>query len=502
MLEAVGLTVRFGAVMALQEVDFSLRAGEVHALMGENGAGKSTLIKCLTGVHSPVSGEIRLDGKSARLASPRDAEAVGIGTVFQEIGLIPHMSVAENVCLGREPVRGGWPRLIRWGEVANRAKAALGRLGLSALDVHAELSSCSIAVQQLVAIARALEMRPRVLILDEPTSSLDRDETSRLFDVLRRLRSDGLGIIIITHVLDQVDAIADRITVLRDGRLVGVRDARTLPRAELVSMMVGREFDGVPVVEGKQSESLSGAEPPVLAARGVGRRGLLEHVDISLSRGEAVGLAGLLGSGRTETARLLFGADVADRGEIAVRGKPVTFAAPRDAIASGIAMTPENRKTEGIIPSLSVRENITLALQAKRGFLSRLSSGAQSRLADGYIVSLGIRTRDAETSISNLSGGNQQKALLARWLATEPSVLILDEPTRGIDVAAKAEILRAIHDLRGQGLAIIFISSELDEAVRTCARIVVLRDRRSVTELSGTQATEKHVLSAIAERHA
>lgn len=503
-LEAVGLTVRFGTVAALQSVDFSLRPGEVHALMGENGAGKSTLIKCLTGVHSPSSGSLRLSGKPVRFASPRDAEMAGIATVFQEIGLIPHMSIAENVCLGREPVMGvgrWWPRAIRWGEVRRRAKESLDRLGLAGLDVNRELSTCSIAVQQLVAIARALDMQPRVLILDEPTSSLDAKEVSRLFEVLRRLRSDGLGIVIITHMLDQVEAIADRVTVLRDGLLVGVRDASGLSRAEMISMMVGREFDGLPVSGVNREVSQTGSEEAALSAQGIGRRGSLEHVDLTLQRGEAVGLAGLLGSGRTETARLLFGADAIDRGELKVMGNAATFASPRDAIASGIAMTPENRKTEGIIPALSVRENIALALQAKRGFVNRVSSMEQAKLVDGYIATLGIKTRDAETPISHLSGGNQQKALLARWLATEPAVLILDEPTRGIDIAAKAEILRAIHDLRSRGMAILFISSELEEVVRTCGRIVVLRDRRSVANLSGGQVTEPQVLSAMAERH-
>lgn len=504
VFEAAGLTMRFGSVAALQDVDFSLRRGEVHALMGENGAGKSTLIKCLSGVHSPQRGTIRMNGHPVRFATPRDAERAGVATVFQEIGLIPHMSIAENVCLGREPISGKWgwwPGRIRWSQVRSRAASSLERLGLRGLDVNRELCSCSIAVQQLVAIARALDGRPRVLILDEPTSSLDAQEVSRLFDVLRRLRDDGLGIVIITHMLEQVEAIADRVTVLRDGRLVGVRDIKALSRVELISMMVGREFEGLAAAGAKSEPPTAGSAAAAIAARGIGRKGSLEHVDLTLEPGEAVGLAGLLGSGRTETARLLFGADTMDRGELSVAGRTTTFASPRDAIASGIAMTPENRKTEGIVPSLSVRENIALALQAKRGLLNRFSGAEQAKLADSYISILGIRTRDANLPISHLSGGNQQKALLARWLATKPSVLILDEPTRGIDVAAKAEILRAIHELRHRGMAILLISSELEEVIRTCGRIVVLRDRRSVANLSGDQISEQHVLATMAERH-
>ncbi len=503
LLAARGLTVRFGPVVALDGFDFSLRAGEVHALMGENGAGKSTLVKCLTGVHVPAAGEMCLSDRRVRLRSPREAETLGIGAVYQEVGLIPHRSIAENICLGREPVRRFWPHAIRWKQVRSRARTALARLGLGEIDVNREAAGCSIAVQQLVAIARALDMAPRVLILDEPTSSLDRDECARLFEVIRRLRSEGLGIVIITHILDQVDAIADRVTVMRDGRLVGVHDARTLPRATLVSLMVGRAFDEIPVaIRSDEPLAPESTESAVLSARGIGRRGSLEHVDLTLASGEAVGLAGLLGSGRTETARLLFGADDADHGTLHVKRQPVKFAAPRDAIKRGIAMTTENRKSEGIIPSLSLRENIALALQARRGLFKRLSRSEQDGLAAKFIGTLGIKTRDAETPIAQLSGGNQQKALLARWLATEPDILILDEPTRGIDVAAKAEILRTLHALRANGMSILFISSELDEVVRMCRRVVVLRDRRSVAEFRGEQVTESTILNAIAQHHA
>lgn len=502
LLVARGLSKRFGAVQALDGVDFSLDAGEIHALMGENGAGKSTLIKCLTGVHRADAGTVTLAGRAAAPASPREAETIGISTVYQEVNLIPHLSVAENVCLGREPVSRLLAGKIRWREVRRRADAALARLGLR-LDVRRELGSCSIAIQQLVAIARALDVDARVLILDEPTSSLDRDEVAELFSVLRRLRGQGLGIVFITHFLDQVDAVSDRITVLRDGRLVGVRRAAELPREQLVGMMVGREFELTARRAGDRTpDAGAGTAAPVLRARGLARRNAVEHADIAVGRGEAVGLAGLLGSGRTETARLLFGADRPDRGRIEIDGEPVRLRNPRSAIARGLALSPEDRKAQGIVPNLSVLENIELALQSRRG-LAWLHSGTDRReLAERYVKAMGIKLASTDQPVSSLSGGNQQKVLLARWLATEPRLLILDEPTRGIDVAAKAEILRLVERLQGEGMSILFISSELEEVARACRRVVVLRDRRTVAELTGDQVTESAVLSAIAERYA
>lgn len=503
MLALRGLSKRFGAVRALEGMDFTLRGGEVHAVMGENGAGKSTLIKCLTGVHRPDAGEMMLSGRRLAPGSPRQAEGEGIATVYQEVNLIPHMSVAENICLGREPVRRGWARCIRWGEVRRRARAAIDRLGLT-LDVSRELGVCSIAVQQLVAIARALDLDARVLILDEPTSSLDRGEVARLFDILHRLRDGGMGIVFITHFLDQVYAVADRITVLRDGRLVGVHRAADLSRERLVGEMVGRAFEAWSAAGGSGEAREATAAPrgeTVVRARGLGRRGALEHADVDVAAGEAVGLAGLLGSGRTETARLLFGADRADRGELWFGGVAVRFRSPRQAIGQGVGLSPESRQAEGVIPSLSVQENIELALQAKHGLRRKLGAADRRELALGFIRSLGIKAPGPDAPVGQLSGGNQQKVLLARWLATEPRLLILDEPTRGIDVAAKAEIMRAIDDLRARGMAILFISSELDEVVRLCGRVVVLRDRRSIAELSGETLTERAVLASIAGRH-
>ncbi|MCL4222250.1 MAG: sugar ABC transporter ATP-binding protein [Phycisphaerales bacterium] len=491
LLEARDLSKRFGPVHALSGVNFTLRHAEIHALMGENGAGKSTLIKCLTGVHRPDSGSTLLRGRAIAPASPRDAEREGIATVFQEVNLIPHLSIAENICLGREPTH---LRRIRWRAVRQRARAALQRLGLS-IDVRRELDSCSIAVQQLVAIARALDIDARVLILDEPTSSLDRSEVVNLFTIMRRLRDQGLGILFVTHFLDQVYAIADRITVLRDGRFVAEHSVADLPRQKLVGLMVGRELDLAAAAPAHAA--IQPSSTPLLEARAIARHGCVEHADLSIHAGQTLGLAGLLGSGRTETARLLFGADRLERGQLLVDGQPVRFRAPRHAIRRRIALTPENRKDHGIIPSLSVRENIELALRARGR--ARLSPAASRLLADHYIRILSIRTPSADTPVSSLSGGNQQKVLVARWLATQPRLLILDEPTRGVDVAAKAEIIREIEHLRRQGMAILFISSELEEVVRVSQRVVVLRDRRTVAQLSGAQITEQAVLGAIAD---
>lgn len=491
LLEVRGLSKSFPGVRALDGVDLTVRAGEVHALMGENGAGKSTLIRVLTGLHRRDSGTVRLSGRAISPASPAHAEALGISAVHQEVHLIPHLSVAENICLGREPTRLG---RIRWGEVRRRAGAALGRLGLS-FDVDRELAGCSTAVRQLVAIARALDTESRLLILDEPTSSLDAGEVAELFAVLRRLRAGGLGIIFITHFLDQVYAISDRITVLRDGRLVGEFRAAELPRLELVGRMIGREVAAEgPVVGGP----VAATDGPLLEARGLSRRGGVEHADVAVAPGEAVGLAGLLGSGRTETARMLFGIDRPDRGRMFWRGRAFRPRSPRRAIRRGLAFTPESRKDEGIIPSLSVRENIILALQAQRGALRPMGRGAQRALAERLIRALNIKTPGQGTPVRNLSGGNQQKVLLARWLATDPALLILDEPTRGIDIGARAEIERLIERLRREGRGILLISSELDEIVRSCTRVVVLRDRRTVGELSGARISERAILELIA----
>jgi simple sugar transport system ATP-binding protein len=495
LLEIRGLARSFPGVKALQGVDFTVRSGEVHGLMGENGAGKSTLIKILTGVLGRDSGTIRFDGREIHPRSPKAAEALGISTVYQEINLIPHLSVAENICLGRQPTRLG---IIRWRAMTRRAEQALARVDLK-LDVGRPLSSFSIAIQQLVAIARALDVSGKLLILDEPTSSLDEKEVSELFSVLRRLRTEGMAIILVTHFLDQIYAIADRITVLRDGRLVGEYETSKLPKFELVRRMLGKALAEMDAVQrsGEQARSEEHREA-FLELKNLGRAGFVAPLDFKVSQGEIIGLAGLLGSGRTETARLIFGLDKPTTGEMRVAGRKVSFASPRQAIRAGLAFTPENRKVEGIIPHLSVRENVILALQGRRGAFRPISRKRQLEMADSYIQRLGISTPGADQAVRNLSGGNQQKVLLARWLATQPQLLILDEPTRGIDVGAKAEIEKLMQELRARGMAMIFISSELEEVVRCSSRVVVLRDRAKVGELEGERINEENIMRTIA----
>jgi len=494
LLEMRGISKRFPGVQALDRVDFRLRAGEIHALLGQNGAGKSTLVKVLTGVHRRDAGEIRLAGRPIRPRSPLEAQALGISTVYQEVNLIPHLSVAENIFLGRQPMR--WGR-IDWRAMNRQAVAALAPLELC-LDVTQPLSGYSLAIQQMVAIARALDIQARVLILDEPTSSLDAPEVARLFAVMRRLKARGLGIIFITHFLDQVYAIADRLTVLRNGKLVGQFETAQLPRLELIARMIGREVGGPAEPGGAIPKTPPAAGQPRLRALGLGRRGAIAPTDVSIRAGEVVGLAGLLGSGRTELARLLFGLDRADCGRIEIDGRRLRLTSPRRAVRAGLGFCPENRQTEGLIPALSVRENILLALQASRGWLRRLSRSAQRRLAEQYIRSLNIATPDMERPVAQLSGGTQQKVILARWLAMQPRVLILDEPTRGIDVGAKAEVEKLIAELRRRGIGILFISSELEEVASNCQRVLVLRDRRPVGELAGAPVALDAILRMIA----
>jgi monosaccharide-transporting ATPase len=500
LLSVRGIAKRFPGVIALDRVDLTVRSGEIHALLGENGAGKSTLIKVLTGVYEADDGTITLDGESIRPGSPREAEDCGIATVYQEVNLVPSLSVAENLCLGRQPGRFGF---INWQATRRHARSALARLGLDvSIDVESELGTLSVAIQQMVAIARALDRQARLLILDEPTASLDEKEVGDLFTILRRLREEGLGIIFVTHFLDQVYAVTDRITVLRNGALVGEYLTATLPRLELVSKMLGREMAPASVALKTAIPSGSTSSSPAwLEARQLARRGALHPVDLAIRTGEILGLAGLLGSGRTELARLLFGIDTHDTGEVRIQGTPVNLGSPREAVQHGIAFASEDRKLEGILPWLSVRENLIIALQAKRGGWKAIARAEQDKLCDHYIRALRIKTADAETPIRNLSGGNQQKVLLARWLATQPALIILDEPTRGIDIGAKAEIEQLIAQLRDEGISVLFISSELEEIVRNSSRVMVLRERRAAGEFFGDQISAANLMHTMAGGH-
>ncbi len=496
MVRMSGIRKEFPGVLALDGVDFRMFPGEVHALMGENGAGKSTLIKVLTGVYGVDAGTIELGGDTVAFNGPGSAQQAGISTVYQEVNLCPNLSVAENVCLGREPRRFG---RIQWGPMRKRAEELLARLDVH-VDVSAELSTCSIAVQQLVAIARALDVDARVLVLDEPTSSLDAGEVEQLLKVIRSLRESGMAILFVSHFIDQVFAIADRMTVLRNGKLIGEYRTADITPVELVTRMIGKELQVLEDLEdsGPSRAEVAGA-PVLLAAQGLGRKGGVAPFDLTIHAGEVVGLAGLLGSGRTELARLLFGADHADSGSLQVDGDPTSLRTPRAGLDHKIAFLSENRKAEGLVEELTVRENIVLALQASRGWARPLSRRRQDEIAEKYIKALDIRPANPEALVGNLSGGNQQKVLLARWLITEPRLLILDEPTRGIDIGAKTEIQRLVTQLSGDGMAVVFISAELEEVLRLSHRVVVLRDRKVVAERENQALTADDIMATMAE---
>ena len=494
VLEMRDISKNFTGVRALSHVDFTLRKGEIHALMGENGAGKSTLIKVLTGVHEFESGSIHMAGNSNAIVnhSPQEAQANGISTVYQEVNLCPNLTVAENLFIGREPRKMG---MIDWKQMNERS----GKL-LESLDIHVPptqmLEECSIAIQQMIAIARAVDMKCRVLILDEPTSSLDDDEVEKLFVLMRRLRDEGVGIIFVTHFLEQVYAVCDRITVLRNGELVGEYETKDLPRVMLVAKMMGKDFDDLADIKGEHAELKEFI--PVIEAEGIGRKGSIRPFNFTVNKGEVVGLTGLLGSGRSELVRAIYGADKPDSGKIKVNGKEVKINSPLDAMKLGMAYLPEDRKKDGIIADLSVRENIIIALQAKRGMFHPLSKKEMEEAADKYIEMLQIKTASRETPIKSLSGGNQQKVIIGRWLLTNPDYLILDEPTRGIDIGTKTEIQKLVLDLADQGMAVTFISSEVEEMLRTCSRMGVLRDGKKVGEISGNELSQEGIMKAIA----
>ncbi|WP_426170056.1 sugar ABC transporter ATP-binding protein [Pseudoduganella sp. R-34] len=502
VLELSGIHKAFPGVKALSEAGLRLYPGEVHTLMGQNGAGKSTLIKVLTGVHAPDQGSITLEGRAIHPRSTLEAQELGISTVYQEVNLCPNLSVAENIFIGRYPRKWG---TVDWKGMRTRAATLLRELEID-IDVTAPLSRYPLAIQQMVAISRALNISSRVLVLDEPTSSLDEAEVQLLFRVLRRLREQGMAILFVTHFLDQTYAISDRITVMRNGEREGEYAAADLSRLALVNKMIGKPADAAdpaasagPVAERGDVVQQPAAARVVLETRGLGRKGVLQPMDMQVREGEVLGLAGLLGAGRTELARLLFGADRADKGDIAIGDKVYgTFANPRQAIAAGIGFCSEDRKLEGAILSLSVRENLVLAMQARQGMLRAIPMQRQRELAEEYVKALGIKTASIETPIGALSGGNQQKVLLARWLATDPRLMILDEPTRGIDVRAKQEIMDYVTTLCKRGMSLLFISSELPEVLRCSDRMIVMRDRAACGEYQRGELDETTVLHAIA----
>lgn len=497
VLEMRNISKTFPGVKALQNVDFTLKQGEIHALMGENGAGKSTLIKVLTGVEEFETGEIRIDGIGHPVinASPQEAQSRGISTVYQEINLCPNLSVAENLFVGREPRKGGF---IDWKEMNRRSVELLKSLDIEA-EVTKTIDNYSIAIQQMIAIARAVDMSAKALILDEPTSSLDDSEVEKLFGLMRKLKAEGVGIIFVTHFLEQVYEVCDKITVLRNGQLVGRYTTEELPRVQLVAKMMGKDFDDLAAIKEFAGGSREYREEDiVIKAVGLGKKGYIKPFDLVIHKGEVIGFTGLLGSGRSESVRLLYGAEKPDGGTLFTKGKKVAARHPLTSMNEGMAYLPEDRKNEGIIADLSVRENLIMALQAKRGMFRLLSRKQQEEFTDQYIDMLQIKTAGRETPIKSLSGGNQQKVIIGRWLLTNPDFLILDEPTRGIDVGTKTEIQKLVVKLAKEGMAVVFISSEIEEMLRTCDRLVVMRDSMQVGELSGDDMNQSTIMSTIA----
>ena len=497
VLEARGTGKRFPGVVALSGVDLALRPGEVHALVGENGAGKSTLIKVLTGVYQPDDGTLLLGGQPVRFGRPLDAQAAGISTIYQEVNLVPLLSVARNLFLGREPrTRLG---LIDTRAMDARAAELLGSLGVHA-DVRRPLRTLGLGTQQMVAVARAVAAEARVVVMDEPTSSLEAREVATLFDVVGRLRSQGIAVLYVSHRLDELYRICDRVTVLRDGRVVHTGPLAELPRLRLVAAMLGRDLDEVRREGSTRFDGASSvaAGAPVLEATGLARRHVLDGVSLTVRPGEIVGLGGLLGAGRSETARAIAGAMAVDAGTVTVAGRPVRTGSVPAAMAAGVVMLPEDRKADGIVPGLSVRENIALAALPTLSRAGIVSRARQDAIVDRFVTRLRIKASGPDQKVGELSGGNQQKVLLARLLARNPKLLLLDEPTRGIDIGAKAEVQGLIDELAAEGLGVVLISSEFEEVVEGSDSVVVLRDGRVVATLHGAEVTEDALISALA----
>jgi monosaccharide-transporting ATPase len=497
VLEAVGVSKTFPGVRALREVSFAVRAGEVHALVGENGAGKSTLIKVLTGVYQLDSGQLRHRGREVTFASPGAAQAAGISTIYQELDLVPLQSATRNLYLGREPrTRLG---LIDFARMKREARALLQEYQID-VDVDAPLASLGLGAQQMVSVARAIASKADVVIMDEPTSSLEAREVETLMRLIGRLTDDGVAIVYVSHRLDELYRICDRVTVLRDGQLVHTGPLSELNRAQLVATMLGRELAAQTKRHETPAEERVGQPegPAVLEAVGLSRRGLLHDVSVSIRAGEVVGLGGLLGAGRSETGKAILGAQRLDSGTVTVEGEPISTGSPAAAISAGIALLPEDRKLEGILPNLSVRDNILLAALPRLSRAGLMTARRGDEIVERFMKSLNIRATGPEQKVGTLSGGNQQKVLLARWLCLNPKVLILDEPTRGIDVGAKTEVRATIDRLAEDGLAVLLISSETEELVDDAHRIVVLREGRVIDTLTGDRMSESELVTAIA----
>lgn len=493
LLELKNISKTFPGVLALDNVHLKVGYGEVHALMGENGAGKSTLMKVLTGIYRKDSGQIIFDGNEMNFCSSMEAQLAGISTIYQEINLIPYLSVAENIFLGREPKKSG---RIDWNKINQEAHDIIDGMGIS-LDVKKPLNSYSTAIQQMVAIARAISVKAKLVVMDEPTSSLDEKEVNVLFKQIKKLKKQNISVIFISHRLDEIFEICDRTTILKDGKLVGDFNVADITKVELVSMMIGR--DATNIMEQAHGVFEGNDETAVLKAADIKDTVKLRGVTLDVKKGEILGLAGLLGSGRTEFAKTVFGDNANYEGTIEINGKPVKLKLPKDAISKGFAFCSEDRKVEGNFPNMSIRENMTIAILPKISRMGIVDKKKQAEIVDNYINSLAIKTPSPEQKIKNLSGGNQQKVLLARWLCLDPDLVILDEPTRGIDVGAKAEIEELIQKMSKKNISILMISSELEELVRNCHRVVVMRDGKNVGELKGEDLSEKNILAVIAQ---
>ncbi|SEI51348.1 monosaccharide ABC transporter ATP-binding protein, CUT2 family [Paraburkholderia diazotrophica] len=495
LLDMQGIDISFGGVPALRGANLTVAAGEVHALIGQNGAGKSTMIKILTGAYRRSGGSVRFEGREIDFRTPKEAREAGISTIYQEINLVPFRSVAENIFLGREPRRFG---LIDWREVQRRASALLESFGLQ-IDVRKPAGSYSTAIQQMVALARAVSSDAKMVIMDESTSSLDEREVELLFSVVRKLRDDGRAVIFVSHRLDELYALCDRVTVMRDGQTVAQSAMKDIDKRQLVTTMLGRTLAAVVQDDSATREAnLARRGDKAISARHLAAHPKVSDVSLDVHAGEAVGLAGLLGSGRTETMRLLFGADPAERGALSINGETVALKSPQDAIARGLAYLTEDRKAEGIVPDLSVRDNLTLVCLRTLSKHGVVDVKKQQAIVERFIASLGIKLRSPDQPIRELSGGNQQKVLLARWLAAQPSLLLLDEPTRGIDVGAKADVAKIVRELRDEGMAVLLSASELEELTAVADRAVVIRDGRTVAELDGAHMSESAIMDAIA----
>ena len=495
LLTMANITKSFTGTRALSEASLQVKAGEVHALIGQNGAGKSTLLKILTGAYRKDRGQVVFDGQEVNFRTPLEAQHGGIATIYQEVNLVQERTVSENILLWREPRRFG---MIDWKEMHRQAQDILSGMGLN-LNVRAELGQFPIATQQMVAIARAISQKAKLVVMDEPTSSLDEHEVETLFSVIRKLKSENVAVIFVSHYLDELYAISDQITVMRDGRTVHSGPIQSLCKFELVAKMLGREIDEVER-EGRtgfQKKTVEGGKE-VLQVKGLKQGLRLRDVNLQVRQGEIVGLAGLLGSGRTETARALFAAQRKDAGQIQWKTQTVDCRSPGEAIRLGMGYCSEDRKQEGIIPHLSVRENLTLALLPRISKAGIIDPVKQQEVVDRFIRRLGIKCSSPDQPIRELSGGNQQKVLLARWLCMNPDLLILDEPTRGIDVGAKGEIQSLISELAQDGLGVLMISSELEELTEGCHRVVVLREGETVAELQGHQLSEQQIMHAMA----